>query len=156
VVTGVDAMLRRRRRVRTKWLATAAAVAVTVTAFVVTMSRASEPTTPTEAVQQYVDAILSRDLARAWDLTCQSEQRVSGTRDEFLSGKSAPRFLIEEPRIAGEAVPFEPFPIDAWRVGFHSEGDAGANAQELVIRENGHLRVCGDPQYLYEMRRGIA
>jgi hypothetical protein len=158
VVTGVDAVIRRRRRVRNKWLATAGLVTAAGAALTVWLSRSSEPEpeTPTEAVQQYVDAIVSEDLARAWDLTCESEQRKSKSRDHYFSENGRPRFMVEGRRIAGEAVPFEPFPTEAWRVGYHREGELGQNAQELVIRENGHLRVCGDPRHLYEERAGIA
>jgi hypothetical protein len=149
-------MLRRRRRVRTKWLASGAVVAAACAALVVSLSGASEPGTPTEAVQQYVDAVVNDDLSRAWELTCESEQRRSGSEDHFFSEDGRPRFMLEGRRVASESVPFEPFPIEAWRVAYHREQDLGENGQELVIRENGHLRVCGDPRYLYEMRAGIA
>ena len=155
-MTGVDAMLQRRRRARTRWLATAAIVAAACAALVVALSGSSEPESPAETVQQYVDAIASEDYAAAWDLTWESEQRKSGSEEEFTADQSEPRLVPPGRRIATEAVPFEPFPIEAWRVGHYRRGAAGANLQELVIRENGHLRVCGDPRYLYEMRAGIA
>jgi hypothetical protein len=156
VVTGVDAMLRRRRRVRNRWLVSAGLVAAACAALVVALSKSSEAETPTEAVQQYVDALASEDFSRAWDLTCESEQRKSGSKDRFIAVQTEPRLVPLGPRIATEAVPFEPFPIEAWRVGHYRKEDLGFNAQVLVIRENDHLRVCGDPRYLYESRAGIA
>ena len=155
MVTGVDTMLRRRRRVRNRWLAIAVAAALASAGLVVLLSRSSEPSTPTEAVQQYVDAIHGEDFSRAWDLTCESEQGKSGSRDRFIATEMEPRISPWGRRIATEAVPFEPFPVEAWRVGHYRTGDAGYDAEVLVIRENGHLRLCGDPRYLYEMRAGI-
>jgi len=158
VVTGVDAMTRRRRRVRNRWLVAGAMAVLACGALILSVRRASEPgpETPTEAVQQYVDAIASEDYARAWDLTCESEQRKWGPEDRFIAKQREPKIVPPGWRIATEAVPFEPFPIEAWRVGHYRRGEAGVEAEVLVIRENRHLRICGDPRYLYEMLSTIA
>ena len=42
-------------------------------------------------------------------------------------------------------------PIDAWRVAVKVP-ESSDRRQELVIRENGNLRVCGDPYGLFTGR----
>ena len=108
-----------------------------------------EPTSPAAAVQQFEDARAADDWSRVWDLMCKAEQRAYGPEEQYLAANKGRPRLAEDRWLAGDSVPLEPFPDEAWRVSVTLDGSR-TSIEHLVIRENGELRVCGDPQLLQE------
>ena len=105
----------------------------------------AEPTTAEDAVQQYGDAIVDDDWSRVWDLTCE-EQRAGITKQAFVALNEGLAFQTAQDWLVGEVVPFTRVRAEAWRVDV-TIVDRIYRAdpfQELVIREDGLLRVCGD------------
>ncbi len=101
-------------------------------------------------MQQFVDARTSGDWSRTWDLMCRSEREFHGSKDGYLAGNEGRRWLPGQRLVADAASPFEPFPVEAWTVVVRKDRNARRYVEYLVIREDGDLRVCGDPHGLYE------
>jgi hypothetical protein len=146
-VTGVDAVLRRRKKIRNKWLLTTGVVLAFGVGAVLLVASPSEPTGPREAVQQYEDARAAGDWSRAWDLLCESEQKAGGPEQQYLAANEDRVMLREESWLAEDSVRLS-LPIEAWRVAVKVP-ESNDRLHELVIRENGNLRVCGDPHGLF-------
>ncbi|WNV74144.1 hypothetical protein [Geodermatophilus sp. DSM 44513] len=107
----------------------------------------TDPETPREAVEAYIDEMIDGDAARTWDLMCQKDQEAEGPRERFLQETAADQ----------EAVSAED---DLWHItvgGTRFDERAGATRVQLlvwadtelqytdevhVVREAGRLRVC--------------
>ena len=111
----------------------------------------SAPLSPRGTVEAFLATAFSGDHATHWDLLCREEQRAVGPRGQYIeqlatTAKASDRDDLFHGDVRGVRAA-EPPHEDGFVVEvLFSSADGPAFVEEvLVIREDGGLRVCGQP-----------